>query len=877
MSQGACSAYCKVRQYQFAITQGGTTCFCSNGPLQDINKVDDSYCDKPCVGYPLETCGSGYQGLGLGSSSGSGAYANVMLVGNPLSMPAQADRSASLSSSPTPSSSTSSSSSFSSSPTEAPSEHSNESLTPPSAPTLLASASATMFSVTSRTKLQPEARNISGERYDTKRSRSDKKDDNGQDEGEDISDGETQPGNNEKDDVEEEVDDEDSDGDGDQDAGSDTSGQIITSDGPSSSAPGIPVASTVVAVVCLLGICSFVVHLARKRKRARARAAWVDSVFGADSIGRHGHHYRAGARVASETVSKRNTAMAHMSYSAHRQEDLESLSDGQSEMMERQPSISVAGTRRSSILAQDVCSRDLRASVVMPAAVRNSRRGHPTRTYSKTFQSLAGYPHRASSRLDHANNSMFHPESNNEFYNQNDDSEESEPAYLKNEYSPTTPTVITSPAHVFAPTSQRPGALIYTDNNNALGQQRRVSYGPAVSMRSAPTSAPPLHPHQHAYNHQICSEDSMFYPSRRPTLMDPPPPPIQRRRQSYQPVRSSSPTSLFDDEYDDPFRDEVAQYAYLDPQPQLRPRPRPRSQHAVVSHRHSTCLYPVPTTSSTSPCLCGVAATSTTAREARHRPVDSQYRRPHSFTVVPSQGGAGRRDSDEEPFAFRTHVLDENIDTDSIHSQFGLMNGRKYSTATRRLTSSGTVAALHGKWTGTLKKQFKRLSSPYVQAIRQQQQDHAGNSLSNMEEGGLEYLGDRSAGSTRGLYEDGGSGAVCNRFVAESGSAPSSAERRWGRGLLKGVVFSDSGIGGGDGDRSSNSNNSSNREELMTAIEEMVGVEAEGRVAAQRQSMGPGHRQVDSGSLASFRGLGNPVHPQLRVMNPDDGSVRDSE
>ncbi|KAF9923085.1 hypothetical protein FBU30_006800 [Linnemannia zychae] len=50
----------------------GSTCYCSNTPPLDSNKIDDAKCDKPCMGYPFEMCG--------GSSSRS--IASVLLIGN---------------------------------------------------------------------------------------------------------------------------------------------------------------------------------------------------------------------------------------------------------------------------------------------------------------------------------------------------------------------------------------------------------------------------------------------------------------------------------------------------------------------------------------------------------------------------------------------------------------------------------------------------------------------------------------------------------------------------------------------------------------------------------------------------------------------------
>lgn len=85
MSQGSCINYCKTNQYQYAITEDGTSCFCSHEPPPETNRVEDTRCNKPCSGYPFEKCGS--QTIHASDVVGSGAYANVMLVGNSLGQP----------------------------------------------------------------------------------------------------------------------------------------------------------------------------------------------------------------------------------------------------------------------------------------------------------------------------------------------------------------------------------------------------------------------------------------------------------------------------------------------------------------------------------------------------------------------------------------------------------------------------------------------------------------------------------------------------------------------------------------------------------------------------------------------------------------------
>ncbi|KAG0288618.1 hypothetical protein BGZ96_007601 [Linnemannia gamsii] len=77
MSQGACTNYCRTSGTAYALTMDGSTCHCSNSAPQDSNKIDDSKCDKPCMGYPFEMCG--------GSSSRS--IASVLLIGSSTAVP----------------------------------------------------------------------------------------------------------------------------------------------------------------------------------------------------------------------------------------------------------------------------------------------------------------------------------------------------------------------------------------------------------------------------------------------------------------------------------------------------------------------------------------------------------------------------------------------------------------------------------------------------------------------------------------------------------------------------------------------------------------------------------------------------------------------
>ncbi|KAF8938509.1 hypothetical protein BGZ58_000765 [Dissophora ornata] len=635
MSQGACSAYCKTRQFMYAITEGGTTCFCSNQRAPETNKVDVSNNNFK---------GKDEKQLGATSS--------------PLTSPA-------------------------------------------------ASVVTTAAAVVGIVGLKPEVRNDSGEINDTGAQGAQKidgVDDSGQDGEEVESGGENKQGSHGKE--EDEVDGEDG-GDGAEGGGEDddpepgNSGKAIAGHGQTTSPSGIPVASTAVAVVCVLGICVFAVYLARKRKRARARAAWVDSVFGVGGQTGPNQNPYSGSNTHNNRASSRNT-MAHMSHHPHQQEDLESVSDCKSEMADRRPSMTVVDTHCGSVMVTDSYPRAIRTSIIIPAAVRNSM-GALGRNYSHIPHSNAGYSRRTRRRVTLGNEVVFHNDPYEEYYDQIECEEDGGLAHLADDYSPAAPTVIASPAHVFAPTSQRPGALVYSESKEP-SHHHRLSYGIASSH-------------------------------------------------------------------------------------------------------------------------------------------------PGHFTL-----GLTGRESGEEPISFRTHVLDDN-DSESLNSEVELTTS-KYA---RRVASSGAIASIPRRLSGTLKHHFKRLSSPYVQSIRQQQQDHVANSLSYLEEG----LGSGSGRAGSDGVAGGGNG--CESLMAVPGQAPGT-ERRWSRGLLKSVVFGGSSSVGSRCTKDQVAVTAASGDEQ---IEEMRGDAVGGTWAPAAV----GHRQAHSGSLASFRGLDDPNHPQLRVMNPDDGAL----
>ncbi|KAG0096082.1 hypothetical protein BGZ93_005015 [Podila epicladia] len=353
MSQGSCVNYCKTNQYQYAITEGGTLCFCANQSPPEKNRVEDTYCNKPCAGYPFEMCGS--ETTRASGVAGS-AYANVMLVGNSLEQPS----------------------------TTIP----GKDLPKPSDVPVVASLN---------TEVRQDHEQGSTEEAPRKRNEEDEDEDESEDEDED------------EDESDENDDEEDTKG-----------------------VNGIPVASTAVAVVCLLGIVSFLVYLGRKRKRARVRAAWVDSVFGTTG------------------GSDNNDNNANSRSSFRRYDDQDSFSyDGQSEIIERR--MSTLGPIRG---REDSFSRSVRSSVLKPAPVLSSM-----------FTSSPNYHQTTYHHRLHPVSPMH--EHYAEFFDE-DDCEDAELTYLE-EYLPDASPTSTSSEF---PMLRRPSsALLETGSASHHGQR----------------------------------------------------------------------------------------------------------------------------------------------------------------------------------------------------------------------------------------------------------------------------------------------------------------------------------------------------------------------------------------------------------------------
>ncbi|KAF8980650.1 hypothetical protein BGZ46_003921 [Entomortierella lignicola] len=741
MSQGACSAFCKRNQFSFAITVSGTTCYCSNQPVPESNRVEDSRCNVPCAGYPPETCGSNVIDTDASTArNGGGTYANVMLISSTLSTL----------SSPFPSSATPTSS-------EADSNNNNNnkkgqgiSLVPRLDTVSPSEVASTTGAIAGTASPGPEVGNNSEESTDP----SGQDEDGGEGDNEDSED-------DTEDDDETETDDEEND---DSEDGSDsdaldqptpsTSGKALAEADPKSPSTGIPVASTAVAVVCIVGICAFIAYLAKKRKREQVRAAWVDSVFGASPDPHNGKMSNVNKR--NSRVQSRHTSFQQQ----HPHDDLESNnSDSQSEMMERSRSMSMAGTRRASALGPDTYSRAVRASILTPTTVRGTHENLGM-NYNHRFQDPMTY----------------------EYFEQGDFDSDDLLAGMP------------SSSNAYAPPLSR----------RETQQRHQSNYGPFSA-----------HHIQHQHVH-LAMDPSMapVHPLAHPGFEDHP------QHSMYQLGGQNIVNNK--SEYENPFRDVPIHQVQTVSQMHPQPRGSTAQRHSV---HISTRKHSIPPSSN------------------RHRSLVSEYRRPHSFAT----GSDDIKETEEGPMSFRTRILDENDDESERSTE---------SDATSTLSKHSKVNP--GKLSGGLKQHFKRLSLPYVQAIRQQQQQHDRQQQQQQQYGLHQQQQSKVVPiSIKESQEYNSSENEIEGFQLIPGPAP-SVERRWSRSILKNVVR-----GGGGNSQNKNQSQGGIGGEEGYDLEE---IDLEGERVAVKQE----HQQVNTGSLASFRGLDDPSYPRLRVMNPDD-------
>lgn len=223
---------------------------------------------------------------------------------------------------------------------------------------------------------------------------------------------------------------------------------------------GIPLASTAVAVVCLLGIVSFLVYLGRKRKRERVRAAWVDSVFGTTG-GSDYNDNRTNSRSSSQWQHGDQT----FSY------------DGQSDVIDWR--MSSMGPMRG---REDSFSRSVRSSVLKPAPTLSSMAASSTNYNQMTF----------SHRLQPV--SPIH-EHYAEFFD-NDDCEDAELTY-PDEYTSATST--STP--IEPPLLQRPMSALLETGASTLHLGHRYPTAHPFSLQ--------YHPHQQSQRRQDSYDSSV--------------------------------------------------------------------------------------------------------------------------------------------------------------------------------------------------------------------------------------------------------------------------------------------------------------------------------------------------------------------------------
>ncbi|KAG0291310.1 hypothetical protein BGZ96_005303 [Linnemannia gamsii] len=682
---------------------------------------------------------------------------------------------------------------------------------------------------TAKGSLHPEVRNDSQpekEKDDTKDSA-----DNGADGDED---------NNSDESGDEDGDGDESEGDGDEEDSEDedqpgNSGKALSGHGKKSSAESsskIPVASISVAVACLIGICAFLIYLGKKRKRERVRAAWVESVFGSN-----GSTTQGGPSPGPYKNSTMNSAMtgrmmsgiSHHSGTGYQQQqqqqrnnnnlydDRDSMtSDTQTErererggagMVDRRQSTAstVAGVAATPMSAtaggigtrrESTMSRTIHNSVMLPApVVRGGSYGVNTATAGTGTPTWGEEYFNMQDPEPQQHNDGYHHQYE-EFFDQEKcgaDAAEMAPQMAIN-YSTPGPGIELATPPTRATGVQRPAVAVYSKNSKGVR-----------------TSVHPHHPGGSPFDQPTTTTTSMS--------------------------NSNGGKGSGGNEYynTDPSQDRREHLHHH------------HHQHHHQHHQLQQQRYSMHTS-------------STAAAGGGHRASD--YRRPHSFAAG-SQGGIGGVgrgvvvDVEPRTLFYRTHVLDESSDQESITDNEVAAVVASSSAATSGTERGGGNSSTMGKMSGNLlKDHFKRLSSPYVKAIRDQQQQQVTSPAS------LSCIEERFPQKDVDLMNGGGNGGGngYENSIPVPGLA-SGSERRWSRALSKGV-------GGGSHRRDSCGDE-------IGVIEELSEDEHDYGVSRGEKNSGHGHfrghRQVHSGSLASFRGLDDPSNPRLRVMNPDDG------
>ncbi|KAF9188218.1 hypothetical protein BGZ51_000745 [Haplosporangium sp. Z 767] len=251
----------------------------------------------------------------------------------------------------------------------------------------------------------------------------------------------------------------------------------------------------------------------------------------------------------------------------------------------------------------------------------------------------------------------------------------------------------------------------------------------------------------------------------------------------------------------------------------------PLSRHPVypTNHRHSLDSTVHLYTLAASNMSCGA--------RSRQQPGMSEYRRPHSVALDSTGGNLAISERYNAP-----HILEEDEGEERAF--------RKSFKRNEKEKSNGNVL------TGSLRQQLKRLSVPYVQAIRQRQRTCA--SASCMETG------------------HGGNGNERNHSIPVSELVTTLGQRR-SRVLSRGNVESNKG---GEFNEISRSSSGNSEDEKAKAFKTDDGVNVSGEQSRRmRGHSSRRHQWEHSGSLDSFQGLDGSSPQRLRVMNPDDGGL----
>ncbi|KAG0264420.1 hypothetical protein BG011_006896 [Mortierella polycephala] len=254
--------------------------------------------------------------------------------------------------------------------------------------------------------------------------------------------------------------------------------------------------------------------------------------------------------------------------------------------------------------------------------------------------------------------------------------------------------------------------------------------------------------------------------------------------------------------------------------------PLPRRPAYPTNHRHSLDSTAHSYTLAASGMSCGTRSHQRTGM--------SEYRRPHSLALDSTGENLAIMNGSQRYNAH--HILEEDEDGEVAFRINFKRNGKE--------KTNGNVL------NGGLRQQLKRLSVPYVQAIRQQQRTCA--SASCMETG----------------HDGSGNGHNHSVPVPE---LVTTMGRRWSRALSRGNAGNSKGGEFDEQSRSSSGNGEDAEAEAFETDDRVNAPGGQGRRMEGHSSRR--HRWVHPGSLDSFQGLDGSSPQRLRVMNPDVGGL----